>query len=86
MVPDFLKLQKDLPIITDSDYQILPNISKKLIEKKVKIGDKVSLTFDLKDDDKNFNKSYNRSKPGYMEKFLEKRANYLRMKKKVPMN
>ena len=28
-VPDFLKSQKNLPIVTDSDYQVLPDISKK---------------------------------------------------------
>ena len=47
-VPDFLKSQKNLPIITDSDYQVLPDISTKLIDMKVKAGDKVNLTFDLK--------------------------------------
>ena len=47
--PDFLKSQKNLSIVTDSDYQILPNISKKLIEKKAKVGDQIKLTFDLKD-------------------------------------
>ena len=31
----------------DSDYQILPDISKKLIIKKSKIGEKVNLTFDI---------------------------------------
>ena len=30
-VPDFLKSQKNLPIITDSEYQILPELSKKII-------------------------------------------------------
>ena len=40
-VPDFLKLQKNLPIITDSDYQILPSIGDKLIENKLKKGDKI---------------------------------------------
>ena len=30
-VPDFLKEQKNLPIVTDSDYQILPFIGDKLI-------------------------------------------------------
>ena len=49
LVPDFLKSQKNIPIITDSDYQILPDLSKKLIEKKVKQGDKVNLLFDLKE-------------------------------------
>ena len=35
-VPDFLKSQKNLPIVTDSDYQVLPDISNKLINKKTK--------------------------------------------------
>ena len=48
-VPEFLKLQKNLPIITDSDYQVLPDISKKLIEKKVKEKDLVNISFDLKE-------------------------------------
>jgi trigger factor len=48
-VPEFLKLQENLPIITDSDYQILPNISSKLIEKKAKVGEKIKLNFDLKE-------------------------------------
>ena len=47
-VPDFLKIQNNLPIVTDSDYQVLPGISSKLIDKKAKIGDKINLTFDLK--------------------------------------
>ena len=47
-VPDFLKIQENLSIITDSDYQVLPDISSKLIAKKVKVGDKINLTFDLK--------------------------------------
>jgi len=47
-VPEFLQSQKKLPIITDSDYQVLPDISKKLIDMKVKVGDKVNLKFDLK--------------------------------------
>ena len=55
-VPEFLKSQLNLPIITDSDYQVLPNISSKLIEKKAKIGDKLELTFDLKDALKEKNK------------------------------
>ena len=48
-VPDFLKSQNNLPIITDSDYQVLPDISSKLIDKQAKIGDKINLTFDLKE-------------------------------------
>tara|TARA_Y100001970_G_C14209973_1_gene846311 strand:+ start:55 stop:1401 length:1347 start_codon:yes stop_codon:yes gene_type:complete len=46
-LPDFLKSQKNIPIVTDSDYQVLPNISNQLIEKKVKRGDIVKLSFDL---------------------------------------
>ena len=46
-VPDFIKSQKNLSIITDSEYQIIPNISKKLIEKKVKVGDKLIIKFDI---------------------------------------
>ena len=41
--------KNNLTIITDSDYQILPDISKKLIQKKVKVGDKIKLQFDLKE-------------------------------------
>jgi len=48
-VPDFLKSQKNLPIVTDSDYQVLPDISKKLIDKKTKPGDKIKLLFDIKE-------------------------------------
>ena len=48
-VPDFFKLQKNLSIITNSDYQVLPDIGKKLIEKKIKTGDKVKIYFDLKE-------------------------------------
>ena len=55
-VPEFLKIQKNLPIITDSEYQVLPDISKKLINKKVKTGDKIKLKFDLKDVLKSKNK------------------------------
>jgi len=48
-VPVFLKSQKNLPIITDSDYQVLPDISNKLIDKKVKLGDTIKLLFDIKE-------------------------------------
>ena len=47
-VPSFLKSQNNLSIVTDSDYQVLPDISSKLIDKKAKIGDIINLTFDLK--------------------------------------
>ena len=46
-VPDFLKEQKNLPIVTDSEYQILPSIGDKLIEKKLKKGDKVDIELDI---------------------------------------
>ena len=48
-VPDFFKSQKNLPIVPDSDYQVLPNIRKKLIDKNAKAGDKIKLLFDLKE-------------------------------------
>ena len=46
-VPDFLKVQKNLPIVTDSDYQILPSIGNKLIENKLKKGDKLDIELDI---------------------------------------
>ena len=46
-VPDFLKEQKNLPIMTDSDYQILPFIGDRLIENKLKKGDKVDIKLDI---------------------------------------
>jgi len=46
-VPDFLKMQKNLPIVTDSDYQILPSIGDKLIENKLKKGDKIDIELDI---------------------------------------
>ena len=46
-VPDFLKVQKNLPILIDSDYQILPFIGDKLIENKLKKGDKVDIELDI---------------------------------------
>ena len=48
-VPEFLKSQNNMPIITDSDYQILPNIGSMLVNKKAKVGEKINLTFDLKE-------------------------------------
>tara|TARA_B100000029_G_scaffold137935_1_gene132843 strand:- start:3094 stop:4524 length:1431 start_codon:yes stop_codon:yes gene_type:complete len=48
-VPDFLKEQKNIPIETESDYQVLPDISKKLIDEKVKVGDNKKLKFNLKE-------------------------------------
>lgn len=48
-VPDFLKTQEKLSLVTDSEYQVLPNISSRLIDKKAKVGDKLKLKFDLKE-------------------------------------
>ena len=48
-VPEFLKTQNNMPILTDSDYQILPDIGPILVSKKVKVGDKINLKFDLKE-------------------------------------
>ena len=47
LAPDFIKSQKNIPVITDSDFQILPNLSEKLIQKKLQPGDNISLTFDI---------------------------------------
>ena len=48
ILPDFLKSQSNVSVITDSDHQILPDLSSKLIGKKLTIGDKIKLKFDLK--------------------------------------
>jgi len=48
-VPEHIKSQENIPIVTDSDYQILPDISNRLIKKNAKIGDMFKLKFDLKD-------------------------------------
>ena len=48
-VPDFLKTQNNIPIVTDSDYQVLPDISNKIIKKNSKVGDFLKLKFNLKE-------------------------------------
>ena len=48
-VPEHIKSQENIPIVTDSDYQILPDISNRLIKKNAKVGDIFKLKFDLKD-------------------------------------
>ena len=48
-VPEYIKSQDNISIVTDSDYQVLPDISNKLIKKKAKIGDIFKLKFNLKD-------------------------------------
>ena len=45
--PDYLKLQKNLPIIIDSEYQVLPKLGPKILEKKLKKGDKETLSLDI---------------------------------------
>ena len=46
-VPDFLKSQKNLPIIINSELQILPDLGSKLLSKKLKKGDKVKFGLDI---------------------------------------
>ena len=46
-VPDFLKSQKNLPIIINSELQILPNLGSKLLSKKLKKGDKDKFGLDI---------------------------------------
>ena len=46
-VPDFLKSQKNLPIIINSELQILPDLGSKLLSKKLKKGDKDKLGLDI---------------------------------------
>ena len=46
-LPEYIKTQKNLPIETDSNQEILPDLSKKLVAKKIKIGDKINLSFNL---------------------------------------
>tara|TARA_Y100000590_G_scaffold164268_1_gene188223 strand:- start:3805 stop:5148 length:1344 start_codon:yes stop_codon:yes gene_type:complete len=48
LVPDFLK-QDNIPIYTESDYQILKGIDQVLIDKKSKVGDKIQSSFDIKE-------------------------------------
>ena len=46
-VPDFLKSQKNLPVIINSELQILPDLGSKLLSKKLKKGDKVKFGLDI---------------------------------------
>ena len=46
-VPDFLKSQKNLPIIINSELQILPDLGSKLLNKKLKKGDKDKIDLDI---------------------------------------
>ena len=47
IVPKFLKSQKNLPLILDSDFEILPNIGSRLIEKNISKGEKTKLKLDI---------------------------------------
>ena len=46
-VPDFLKSQKNLPLIINSELQILPDLGSKLLSKKLKKGDKDKFGLDI---------------------------------------
>ena len=46
-VPDFLKSQKKLPLIINSELQILPDLGVKLLQKKLKKGDKDKFGLDI---------------------------------------
>ena len=46
-VPQFLKSQDKLPIIIDSDFQVLPELGSELMKKKLKKGDKDKLKLDI---------------------------------------
>ena len=48
-VPDFLRKQSNITLYTESEYQILPDISKQLIKEGSKIGDIIKKSFDLKE-------------------------------------
>jgi len=45
--PEFLKVQKNLPIIIDSEFQILPELGSKMIKMKLKKGDKNKIKLDI---------------------------------------
>ena len=49
IVPDAFRKQDNVTLYTDSDYQILPNISKELINKNSKEGDIIKASFDIKE-------------------------------------
>ena len=46
-VPDFLKSQKNLPLIINSELQILPNLGSMLLSKKLKKGDQDKFGLDI---------------------------------------
>ncbi len=57
-IPEYLKLQKNLPVEMDNEQEILPGLSDKLLSKKPKVNDKLNLFFDLSNvlKDENLNK------------------------------
>ena len=84
-VPEFLKSQKKLPIIVDSDYQVLPELGSRLLEKKLKKGDKEKIQLDISKSIKSNKEMFvdfeieiiqiEESKPFIVDKeFLEKNA------------
>ena len=55
-IPEYLRNQQNLSIDTESEIQILPEISKRLISKKMKVNDKIDISFDLSEVLKDKNK------------------------------
>ncbi len=55
-IPEYLINQQNLSIDTESEIQILPEISKRLISKKMKVNDKIDISFDLSEVLKDKNK------------------------------
>ena len=47
IAPDYLKSQQNLPIVIDSEYQVLPEIGLKILEKKLKKENKECLLLDV---------------------------------------
>ena len=45
--PEFLKSQKNLSIIIDSKFQVLPDLGSKILNKKLKKDDKIKLKLDI---------------------------------------
>ena len=47
-IPEYLKTQKNIPIDTESEQEILPGLNKELIFSKAKVGEIINLSFDMK--------------------------------------
>ena len=47
-IPEYLKTQKNIPIDTESEQEILPGLNKELISSKAKVGEIKNLSFDMK--------------------------------------